>query len=220
MADAPPAAETLPIRVLLADDHRVVRQAIRLMLEREGLQVVAEASDGLQAVRLARELQPDVAVLDLLMPGLNGLDAAHELRQASPATQLVLLTTQTGERHLLQALKAGFKGCVFKSHQAQDLLRAIREVAAGGTYLHPEMSEAVVGAYLGSAESPKEPLSSRERQVLQLIAEGKGTKQVAVALGVSVKTVESHRSRLMKKLDIRETAGLVRYAIRQGLSEL
>lgn len=210
----------MAIRVLLADDHRVVRQALRLMLEREGLDVVGEAEDGLHAVRLARELQPDVAVLDLLMPGLNGLDAAHELRQASPETRMVLLTTQTGERQLLQALKAGFKGCVFKSHQAQDLLHAIREVARGGTYLHPEMSQAVVEAYLGSADSPKEPLSSRERQVLQLIAEGKGTKQVAEALGVSVKTVESHRSRVMKKLSIHETAGLVRYAIRQGLSEL
>jgi DNA-binding NarL/FixJ family response regulator len=211
---------TTPIRVLLADDHRVVRQAIKIMLEREGVDVVAEAADGLDAVRLARELHPDVAVLDLMMPGLNGLDAAHELRQAAPATKLVLLTTQTGEKHLLLALKAGFKGCVFKSHQAQDLVHAIREVAQGGTYLHPEMSQAVVQAYLGSGELMAEPLSSRERQVLQLIAEGKGTKQVAVALGVSVKTVESHRSRLMKKLNIRETAGLVRYAIRHGLSEL
>ncbi len=210
----------MAITVLLADDHPVVRQALRLMLEREGLNVVGEAADGLQAVRLALKLQPDVAVLDLLMPGLNGLDAAHELRQASPATRLILLTTQSGEKHLLHALKAGFNGCVFKSHQAQDLVHAIREVAQGGTYLHPEMSQAVVGAYLGGADSSKDPLSSRERQVLQLIAEGRGTKQVADALGVSVKTVESHRSRVMKKLNIRETAGLVRYAIRQGLSEL
>jgi DNA-binding NarL/FixJ family response regulator len=206
--------------VLLADDHRVVRQALRLLLEREGIVVVGEAADGLDAVRQVRELAPDVAVLDLMMPGLNGLDAAHEIRQAAPETRLVLLTTQTGERHLLQALKAGFKGCVFKSHHAQDLVHAIREVAQGGTYLHPEMSQAVIGAYLGSGESAAEPLSSRERQVLQLIAEGRGTKQVATALGVSVKTVESHRSRLMKKLSIRETAGLVRYAIRHGLSEL
>jgi DNA-binding NarL/FixJ family response regulator len=208
------------LQVVLADDHKVVRQALRLLLERDGIQVVGEASDGHQAARLARELSPDVAVLDLMMPGLNGLDAANEIRHAAPETQLVLLTTQTGEQEVLRALKAGFKACVFKSHQAQDLVHAIREVAAGRTYLHPEMSGTVVGAYLSGLETPRDVLSSRERQVLQLIAEGKGTKQVAEILGVSVKTIESHRSRLTKKLNIREIAGLVRYAIRHGLSEL
>jgi DNA-binding NarL/FixJ family response regulator len=210
----------MPIRVLLADDHRVVRQALRMLLEREGLEVVGEASNGHEAVRIARELTPDVAVLDLVMPQLNGLDSAHEIRTASPKTRLILLTTQSGERHVLQALKLGFKGCLFKSHQAEDLVKAVRQVARGGTYLHPEMAEAVVGGFLGRTGVPEEPLSNRERQVLQLIAEGKRTRHAAEILGVSVKTVESHRTRIMQKLNIRETAGLVRYAIRNGLSEL
>jgi DNA-binding NarL/FixJ family response regulator len=210
----------MPTSVLLADDHQVVRQALRVLLESEGLEVVAEASNGHQAVRHARELVPDVAVLDLMMPELNGLDAAAEIRQASPKTRLVLLTAQKGEQQVLQALKAGFKGCVLKSHDVQDLVQAIREVARGRTYLHPEMSETVVGGFLGRCELAEEPLSNRERQVLQLIAEGKRTRQAADILGVSTKTVESHRSRIMHKLNIRETAGLVRYALRHGLSEL
>lgn len=210
---------TLPIRVVVADDHEVVRQALKVLLEAEGLSIVGEAADGREAVGMCGRLQPDVVLLDLMMPGLNGLDAAVEVRRASAGTQMVLLTTHTDQRNLLRAWSVGFRACVFKSHSARELVRAIRTVAAGGTYLHPETSAVLLDAYRGGV-SADERLSARERQVLQLIAEGNGTKDAAKALGVSVKTVESHRSRLMKKLGVHETAGLVRYAIRHGISEL
>jgi DNA-binding NarL/FixJ family response regulator len=210
----------MPIRVLIADDHTVVRQALRLLLEREGFEVVAEATDGHQAIRAVRESEPDVAVLDLVMPLLNGVETAREIRQASPRTRTILLTSRSDDERILEALKAGIRGCALKSCDAQELIRAIREVAAGGTYMSPEVSTAVVSACIGAGSESRDRLTSRERQVLQLIAEGKKTREIAELLGVSIKTAESHRGRLMRKLLIRDTAGLVRYAIRRGLSEL
>jgi DNA-binding NarL/FixJ family response regulator len=209
----------MSIRVLLADDHAVVRQALRLLLEGEGFEVVAEAGDGKEAWRLAGEATPDVAVLDLMMPVQDGIEAAREIRRVSPQTATVLLTSRSDERHALEALRAGVKGCALKTHEARDLIQAVREVARGGTYLSPGISGAVVQAYLGGTPTA-DPLTSRERQVLKLIAEGQRTREIAEILGISVKTAESHRSRIMKKLNIRETAGLVRYALRRGLSEL
>lgn len=210
----------MAIRVVLADDHGVVRQAVRLFLEREGFEVVGEAADGHQAVRVVRERGPDVAVLDLVMPALNGIDAAREIRQASPRTRTILLTAQTDERSVLEALQAGIQGCVPKAYEAAELAQAIKVVARGGMHLPPGISRAVVEAFVAHMELPPDPLTARERQVLQLIAEGKRTREVAEVLHVSVKTAESHRARIMRKLNIRETAGLVRYAIRQGLTEL
>ena len=206
--------------ILLADDHSVVRQALRLFLEREGFQVVGEASDGQHAVRMARDLRPDVAVLDLMMPLMNGVDAGREIRQVSPQTLTVLLVASASEEQIMDALRAGIKGCVLKNHEATELIRAIREVRGGGVYLSPGHSRAVVEAYLGGRELPPDPLTPRERQVLQLVAEGKSTKEVASLLCVSVKTVESHRGHIMSKLSVREVAGLVRYAIRRGLCAL
>jgi DNA-binding NarL/FixJ family response regulator len=207
----------LPIRILLADDHTLVRQGLRALLEREGLEVVAEAGDGQAAVRVARERCPDVAVLDFSMPLLNGRDAAREILRACPRTRAILLTMHSEDQYVLDALQAGVKGYVLKAQASEDLVRAIHEVQRGMMYLSPGVSQAVVDASLNKAELPRDPLTSREREVLQLVAEGKSTKEIAKLLAISFKTAESHRTRIMKKTDIHETAGLVRYAVRRGL---
>ena len=204
-------------RILLADDHLIVRQGLRALLERDGLEVIGEAADGREAVRLAGELRPDVAILDFAMPLLNGLDAAKEVHRLSPATRTILLTMHTEDHYVLEALQAGVSGYVAKTQAAGDLVRAIHEVCRKAIYLSPVVSRAIVDAYRGKATPQVDLLSSRERQVLQLVAEGKTTKEIATLLGVSVKTAESHRTRLMRKLEIHDTAGLVRYAIRRGL---
>lgn len=204
-------------RILIADDHALVREGFRVLLERHGFTVVGEAEDGREATRLAQELQPDVAILDLTMPLLNGLDATREIAKISRRTKTILLTVHTADQYVLQGLHAGVRGYVLKSQATADLIQAIHEVMRGARYLSPGISEAVVQAYMGKTEVSSDPLTTREREVLQLIAEGKTTKEIAALLGVSVKTIESHRARLMEKLDIRQTAGLVRYAIRRGL---
>ena len=207
----------MPIQVLLADDHLIVRQGLRALLEREGFRVVGEAADGREAVHLAGGSHPDVAILDLAMPSLNGLDAARELLRADPRMKAILLTMHTEDPYVLEALRAGVSGYVLKTQAGDDLIQAIREVLRGSIYLSPGVSRAVVDAYRAKSDLPPDPLSPREREVLQLVAEGKTTKEVASLLGVSVKPAESHRTRIMAKLDIHETAGLVRYAIRRGL---
>ena len=207
----------MAVRVVLADDHLLVRQGVRMLLEREKFDVVAEAADGLEAIRLTQQHQPDVLILDLAMPNLNGISATREIPRASPRTKTILLTMHTDEHYILEALRAGVKGCVWKSQAADQLLQAIRDVCTGGVYLSPMVSGAVVQAYLGKSELPLDPLTPREQQVLQLIAEENTTREIAVILGVTVKTVESHRTKMMDKLDIHSAAGLVRYAIRRGV---
>jgi DNA-binding NarL/FixJ family response regulator len=209
----------MPVTVVLADDHPVVRHGVRMLLEREKFKVVGEAADGLEAISVAAQCLPDVVVLDLSMPMLNGIGAVREITKVSPRSHVILLTMHTEEHHVLEALRAGVKGCVSKTQAAEHLVQAIREVSGGGVYLSPSVSGAVVQAYLAKSDVPFDPLTGRERQVLQLVAEGKTTKEIAVILGVSVKTAEFHRSKLMEKLDIHSTAGLVRYAIRRGLVE-
>jgi two-component system, NarL family, response regulator NreC len=207
----------MPIRVVLADDHTLVRQGLRALLEREGFEVAGEASNGHEAVRLVSSALPDVAVLDIRMPILNGLDAARELQRACPETRIILLTQHDEDRYVTEAIRAGAKGYVLKSQAATDLVHAIRQVCAGAFYLSPGLTRAVVEAYLSKSEVREDPLTSRERQVLQLVGEGKSTRDIATLLGISLKTAEAHRARLMRKLDIHETATLVRYAIRRGL---
>jgi DNA-binding NarL/FixJ family response regulator len=208
---------TMSGQVLIVDDHPLIRQGLRSLLEKHGFTVVGEAADGREATQLAQELEPDVAVLDLAMPLLNGLDAAREITRTSRRTKTILVTIHTADQYVLEALRAGVRGYVLKSQATAELVQAIQEVIRGGRYLSPGISEAVVQAYLAKTDLPADPLTPREREVLQLIAEGKTTKDIAGLLGVSVKTIESHRVRLMEKLDIRQTAGLVRYAIRRGM---
>jgi two-component system response regulator NreC len=207
----------MPFRIVLADDHHIVRQGLRALLEKEGLQVVGEAENGRDAVHLAQQHKPDVAVLDLMMPLLNGLDAGREILQNGYATAAILLTMHTQEHQIAMALRAGVRGYLLKTQAAEDLVHAIREVLRGEIYLSPGVSRIVVDGYLSGDRPAGDPLAPRERQVLQLVAEGKTSKEVAVLLGLTVKTAESYRARVMEKLGVHETAGLVRYAIRHGI---
>jgi len=208
---------SVPLRILLADDHPMFLQGVADILEREKMVIVAQAHDGREAVRLAEKHRPEVAVLDLAMPLLNGIDAIREIGKVSPDTKTILLTMHTEEQYILDALRAGVNGYLLKTRAAADLVQAIREVSRGALFLSSGMPREVLQAYLSNKEKRTDPLSAREREVLQWIAEGKTMKEIAAILGISVKTVETHRMRLMEKLDIHETAGLVRYAIRRGV---
>ncbi len=209
----------MSLRIIIADDHVMVRQGLKAILEREKYKVVGEASDGREALQQAKSLHPDLCLLDLAMPNLNGIDCAREILKEVPRTRVIMLTMHSEDHYVLAALRSGATGYVVKSRAATDLLQGIREVQRGQFYLSPGVSGAVVAAYLGKSELPADPLTARERQVLQLIAEGKTTKEAAGILEISVKTAESHRSRIMQKLQVHETASLVRHAIRLGLTQ-
>src|SRR5437867_11885031 len=199
----------MPLRIVLADHHLICRQGLKSLLERDGFRIVGEAADGREGIRLAHDLSPEAVVLDLFMPILNGLDAAREIFRGSPLTRPILLTTYTEDSYVIEALRAGIKGYVLKTQPAPDLFQAIREVSQGRAYLSPGISRVVVEAYLAKSELSPDPLSPREREVLQLVVEGKTTREAARLLGVRVRTVGTHRERIMKKLDIHETTGLV-----------
>lgn len=220
-----PPADLRPLRVLIADDHRMVREGIVALLDAaDGIEVVAQCGSGREAVALAVELAPDVAVVDLVMPGLNGIDATRQIRSAVEGTRVIALSMH-GERHYVEAvLRAGASGYLLKGSGFDELVRAIRAVAAGYVFLSPEVTAEVVAAYVAPGDatggSSFDMLTHREREVLQLIAEGLASREVAARLGISPKTVDSHRARIMKKLDLSSIADLTRYAIRQGLSPL
>ncbi|MGH9868502.1 MAG: response regulator [Candidatus Polarisedimenticolia bacterium] len=205
------------LRIVLAEDHTIVLEGLRAILEKEGFQIVGEAHDGQAAVELVGRLKPDIAILDIAMPTLNGVDAARQIARISADTRTILLTVHEENQYVIEALRAGVNGYIVKTKAARDLVQAIKEVSNGALYLSPGLSRDAMKAYLEDREAVAAELTSREREVLQLIAEGKTTKEVAAILGISAKTAESHRSRMMEKLDIHETATLVRYAIRQGM---
>lgn len=211
----------MPRRVVLVDDHLILRQALKALLERQGIRVVADAPDGRAAIDAVRGLRPrpDVVVLDFAMPIMDGVSAAREIARIAPppTTHVILMSGLDDTRFVMDALQAGVRGFVMKSQGAEDLIRAIEEVSRGGLYISPGASQSFLNACQASGLPIAPRLSLRERQVVQLVAEGKSTKQIAETLQISAKTAEFHRGRVMKKLSIHETAGLVRYAIRTGL---
>jgi len=208
-------------RVLLADDHKLVRAGIRALLaEISSLEVVAEASDGREALELARTYRPNLVLMDISMQGLNGIEATAQLRRELPDVRVIILSMHTSIEHVAQAMQAGAAGYMLKDAATQELAAAVVTVLRGETYLGPAISREAVQSYLqrsGVDADPLHLLSPRQREILQLIAEGKGTKEIAYILGVSGKTVETHRAQLMERLNIRDVPGLVRYAVRVGL---
>jgi DNA-binding NarL/FixJ family response regulator len=207
-----------PIRVLLAEDHLIVRQGLAALLAAQpGIEVVGEAEDGREAVAAAIRLHPRVVVMDLGMPGLNGVDATRQIRRESPDTFVLVLSMHSGEEHVRPAIRAGATGYLLKGSGLSDLVAAIRAVAAGEGFLSPSVAKILVRDAQGDEEQAAGSLTGREREILQLVAEGRSSPDVARLLHLSVKTVEGHRGRIMAKLDIHDVAGLVRYAIRVGL---
>jgi DNA-binding NarL/FixJ family response regulator len=210
-----------PIHVLLAEDHALVRAGFRALLENlHGIQVIAEAGDGREAMRLIETHRPDVVLMDITMPGLNGLEAAARVANEFPYVHVIILSMHANEEYVLQALRAGAAGYLLKDADPTELELAVTAVARGETYLSPPVSKHVIADYVrrvGDESSSLVQLTPRQREVLQLIAEGHTTKEIARMLGISVKTVGTHRTQLMERLDIHDIAGLVRYAIRVGL---
>jgi two-component system response regulator NreC len=215
----------MSLRILLADDHRIFRAGLRPLLAAEAdMEVVAEAENGLRALELARELLPDIAVLDITMPGLNGLEVTRHLAQEAPSVRVIILSMHSDRRYVLEALRAGARGYLLKEGGFEELLVAVRAVADGRIHLGAAVGEQVIRDYVQLARDDEggafAVLSGREREVLQLLAEGLATKEIADRLVLSVKTVESHRKAVMDKLEIHSIAELTKYAIREGLTPL
>ena len=211
---------TARIRVLLADDHTLVRQGLRALLEREAdIKVIGEATNGKEVIKKTEALRPDIVVMDVSMPRLNGIEATQKITADHPDVRVVVLSMHAGEDYVKGMLRAGASGYVLKDAPANDLLSAIRAVAAGGYAIHPRVSGSVVAGFLKGigVEEPVGDLTPREREVLQLIAEGMTNREIASHLRLSVKTVEAHRTAMMKKLELHGVAELTRWAIRRGL---
>jgi DNA-binding NarL/FixJ family response regulator len=213
----------MTIRVLLADDHAVVRDGLRLLLEANtDIKVVGEASTGLDALHQTRLLHPDVIVMDIAMPDLNGVEATYEIRELYPLIQVVMLSMHSTTEHVFRALQAGARGYVLKEATGKEVVDAVRAVQGGRRFLSHKLVETVIDDYIRErgAESPLATLSVRERQVLQLLVESKSNTEIADVLSLSVKTVETYRSRLMKKLGLKDVPSLIKFAIQHGLTSV
>jgi two-component system response regulator NreC len=213
------------VRVLIVDDHVIVRDGVRMILEAQpDIEVVGEASDGREALERARQLSPDVVLMDIAMPGMNGLEATAAIRQELPDVQVLVLTMHEDYEYFFEVLRAGASGYVLKGASSNDLVSAIRAVHQGGVYLHPAVAKNLVSDYVkrmepGEDRARYDGLSDRERQVLKLVAEGKTSQQIAEELFLSVNTVQTHRSHIMEKLGLHNRTDLIRYALRKGLVE-
>ena len=209
------------IKVLIVDDHALVRAGLRRLIDdMAGISVIGEAASGREAIEAVEHQGPDVVIMDISMADMNGIDATERIRKVRRAVQVLMLSGHSGTDLVQQAFKAGAAGYLLKAIRPDELERAIRTVARGETYLCPEISRTVVQGYLhgpGEANGPLDALTSRQREILQLVAEGQSSKGIAAALGLSIKTVETHRSQIMERLDIHDVAGLVRFAVRTGL---
>lgn len=214
----------MAIKVFLADDHTVMREGLRFIFGAEGdMEVIGEASDGREAVRQAQKLSPNVIVMDIAMPELNGIEATRQIRETCPSTEVVILSMHSSKEHIFRALQAGAMGYLLKESAGQELIKAVRRVHSGHRYLSARISETAIDDYLHLREgeeagSPLEQLSSREREVLQLVVEGKSSAEIAYILCLSSKTIETYRSRLMHKLGISDIPGLVKFAMQHSLT--
>ena len=214
------------IKLLVADDHKIFRQGIKKLLEEESdLQVVGEASDGREAVKKTIELKPDVILMDIAMANLNGLEATRQIKKQLPSAKVIMVTMHKNEEYVLQSFQAGASGFILKEGAVEELVSAIRSINSDKSFLSPSISKTLIDAYMrkmetGKTETPFDLLTDREREVLQLIAEGYTNREVAKSLFISVKTVEAHRAHIMQKLNIHDIAKLVKYAIQKVLVDL
>jgi DNA-binding NarL/FixJ family response regulator len=216
-----PADASRKMKILVADDHGIVRSGIKLLIDRQpDMEVVAEAEDGIQARDIAVQEKPDIAILDVQMPGLTGIQAAREIKSYAPDVHVLILSMHDDERYLFEALRAGASGYVLKTEADEDLVGAVRDVFRGEAFLTNAAQRSLIRTWIADENAgPKEPLSPREQEVVKLIAEAHTNKEIASILSLSEKTVESHRANLLRKLGMRDRVELVRYAIRQGLVE-
>lgn len=212
----------MSIRILLADDHKIVRDGLRTLIEKEtGMEVIGEAENGRKALKIAQTIRPHIVIMDVTMPDMNGIEAARKIVTEIPGVKVIALSMHSDRRFVLGMLEAGASGYLMKDCAFDELAKAVRSVATGQTYLSPSIADVLVKGYLDKVNEKisvaRSPLTEREREILQLLAEGQSSKEIAAHLGVSVKTVETHRRNMMQKLNMRSVAELTKYAIREGL---